>query len=168
MNAIKSILIIFLLGSTTALAEPASGDSVRQLLAVTQARKLVDNMLSQMDGMMNNSLQQALRGKAPTPQQQDALNNMRSKMTALIHQELTWESLEPLYLRLYQESFTEDEVKGMLAFYNTPAGQAVINKMPVLMQKTMLEMQAKMGALMPKIQKIQQEFASEMQAKNKQ
>ena len=50
----------------------------------------------------------------------------------------------------------------MLAFYKTPTGRALIKKMPVVMQKSMTEMQKRMVPLMEKLHKIQQEALGEL------
>ena len=55
----------------------------------------------------------------------------------------------------------------MVAFYKTPAGQAVINKLPALTQKTMLEVQQMLMRLQPQLQQLQQEFISEITAASK-
>ena len=167
MNALRNALIVILISSTTAIAAPASENAIKQLLAVTQAKKLLDGVRSHFDLLMNNAVQQALKGRTPTPNQQLAITNMKNRMVALMQGQLTWEKLEPIYLSLYKESFTEEEVAGMLSFYQTPAGQAVINKMPVLMQKTILEVQTMMSGLDPQMEKIQQTFAAEMAAASK-
>jgi hypothetical protein len=167
MNILRNALIVLLFSSTTAMAAPASENSIKQLLTVTQAQKLIDGMRTQIDAQLNNVAQQALKGKTPSPSQQQALTNMKNRVTELIHGMLAWEKLEPIYLRLYKESFTEEEVTGMLSFYKTPAGQAVINKMPVLTQKTMLEIQAISSGLAPQMQKIQQDFIAELTAASK-
>lgn len=167
MNFVINIFITLLFCSATAMAAPASDSSIKQLLDVTQSRKLVDGMRAQFDSLMNNSIQQALQGKTPTPKQQQAIANMRNKMVAVMQGELAWEKLEPMYLRLYKESFSEEEIVGMLSFYKTPAGQAVINKMPVLMQKTMLEVQKMVSGAAPQMQKIQEQFVTEIKAANK-
>ena len=161
------VVLACLLGSTVALAAPASENSIRELLAVTQARNMLDGIRSQYEGMMNSSVQQALKGKTPTPTEQRAIDNMKTKMIDLLQGTLSWEKLEPVYVRLYRESFTEEEIAGMLAFYRTAAGKAVIQKMPILMQKSMLETQNTMMAMMPKMQKIQQEFVAEMKPAGK-
>jgi hypothetical protein len=70
-------------------------------------------------------------------------------------------------IRLYKESFSEEEVAGMLAFYKTPAGQAVIFKMPVLTQQIMIETHKMMNVLLPKIKVIEQQFAAELAAASK-
>ena len=164
MNVLRNALIVLLLSSTTAMAAPASESSIKQLLAVTQAQKLLDGMRVQFDSLMNNAVQQALKGETPTAKQQQAIENMKNRMVALMQGELAWEKLEPMYLRLYKESFTEEEVVGMLSFYKTPAGQAIIYKMPVLMQKTMLDMQKMISGVTPQMQKIQENFIAEMKA----
>jgi hypothetical protein len=89
---------------------------------------------------------------------------MKNSMVTIMQGEIAWEKLEPMYLRLYKDSFSEEEIAGMLAFYKTPAGQAVIYKMPVLMQQTMLEVQKMTSGMTPKMEKVQEQFAAEMAA----
>jgi hypothetical protein len=167
MNVLRSALIALLSCATTAIAEPASEISIKQLLTVTQAQKLLEGMRAQFDSLMNKTVQQALQGRTPTPRQQQAIQNMKNRMVAVMQGELAWEKLEPMYLRLYKESFSEDEIAGMLSFYKTPAGQAVIHKMPVLAQKTMLEVQKMVSGVSPQMQKIQEQFVAEMTSASK-
>jgi hypothetical protein len=162
MNILRNALIALLLCSTTAIAAPANDSSIKQLLAVTQAQKLLEGMRAQFDSIMDNAVQQSLQGRKPTPKQQQAITKMKNSTIEIMQGELTWEKLEPMYLRLYKESFSEEEITGMLAFYETPTGQAVISKMPVLMQKTMQETQKMFSATTPKLQKVMKQFAAEM------
>ena len=52
----------------------------------------------------------------------------------------------------------------MIAFYRTPTGQAMINKMPVIMQNSMNEVNQMMGPMMQRIQRMQQDVIAEIQA----
>lgn len=158
---LPAVLLLFL--SSAAIAAPASDESIRQLFAVTQVQKILDGTKAQLRALMDKTTQQALQGTIPTASQQRAIDRMKARMLTVIQGELAWEKLEPMYLRLYSETFTDEEVEGMLAFYATPAGKAVINKMPQLMQQTMVEMQKRMTDVLPRMQKIQQEFLSEVQ-----
>ena len=88
-------------------------------------------------------------------------------MVALLQGELAWKKIEPMYIRLYKESFTEEEIAGMMAFYKTPAGQAVLHKIPVLMKKIIPELQEMTFRMTPKIQKIEEDFLTEMKAASK-
>lgn len=167
MTTHKSNLIALLLCSTTAIAAPASESSIKQLLSVTQVQKIVDGIQTQFDTLINNAIQHELQGKTPTLKQQQAIKNMKTRLVETIHGEISWKKLEPMYIRLYKESFSDEDVAGMLEFYKTPAGQAVIYKMPILMQKTMLEVQKMTSGMQPKIQKIQKQFTTEMASASK-
>ena len=61
------------------------------------------------------------------------------------------------YVRLYDETFTAQEISGILEFYKTPTGSAMLDKMPVLISKSMTIAQEQMGDLMPEIQRIAEE-----------
>lgn len=161
------LLLAFLAAPVFAAGSQPSPDSIKKLLVVTDSRKLVDTMISQMDEMMKNAMQQALQGQSVTPQQQKVIDDMQSKSMTVIKEELNWESLEPLYVQIYSESFTQDEIDGMLTFYETPAGQALIKKMPTVMQKSTMEMRKRMGTLMQKLQKIQQDALGELKTESK-
>jgi uncharacterized protein len=167
MNAFQKAVVVLLLSSATAMAAPASESSIKQLLDVTQAQQLLHGVRAQLDSLMNNAVQQALKGRTPTAGQQQVITNMQNKMVALLQAELAWAKLEPMYLRLYKEAFSEEEIADMLSFYKTPAGQAVVHKMPVLMRKTMLEIQKMTSGLTPKMQQIQEDFVAEMTAASK-
>jgi len=145
-------------------AEEANDKTVRELLAVTQTQKLMDGMIAQMDAMMQASMKQALAGRTVSPDQQRILDDTRAQMVALFKNEMAWETFEPLMIDIYRKTFTEEEVKGMLDFYKSPAGQAVIAKMPAVMQASMQMAQSRMGAMMPKMKKIQDDAMGRLKA----
>jgi hypothetical protein len=177
----KRILPIFLLcgsfvyaaenpspsASATATPNPPSEASIKQLLEVTQARKLVDSIMGQMDNLMQQAVVQAAAGREIPESVQKEIDRQRAEMIAMMKQLLDWQKLEPMYVRIYQKTFTQAELDGMLAFYKTPAGAAVITKMPVIMQNTMDEMQGMMGPVMEKVQHLQQDVAARMKTKSK-
>jgi hypothetical protein len=150
-----------------AMAAPPSDEAIQELLAVSHAQKLLDGIMPQIDSLMNNSMQQSLQGKTPTPAQQQAIDKMRLKMVALVHSEVSWEKMEPMYIRIYKESFTDDEVVGIINFYKSPTGQAMINKMPVLMQSMIEQIKNMMASMTPRMQNILTDFSAEMSAASK-
>ena len=148
--------------SPAATANPPSETSVKQLLEVTQARKLADSLMAQMDNLMQQAVAQAAQGREIPESVQKEIDRQRAEMVAMMKELLDWKKLEPMYVRIYQKTFTQPELDGMLAFYKTPAGAAVINKMPSIMQNSMDEMQGMMGPVMEKVQRLQQEVATRM------
>jgi hypothetical protein len=67
--------------------------------------------------------------------------------------------MKPEYVRLYDEVYSDEEITGILAFYKSAAGQALIRKMPLLMTKSMEISQRHLSGLMPEIQRITKEAA---------
>jgi hypothetical protein len=151
-----------------AAANPPSEATIKQMLEVMQARKLVDSMMAQMDNLMLQTVAQVTQGRPIPPNVQKQIDQQRAEMKAMMKELLAWEKLEPAYVRVYQKTFTQQELDGMLAFYKTPIGAAMIAKMPAVMQNTMEEMQSLMGPVMEKMQRMQKDVAAQMKTdKNK-
>jgi uncharacterized protein len=138
--------------------------SIKQMLEVMQAHKMLDTMETQMTGFMKQTMSQATQGQPITPQIQKDIDRRQAEMLSMFHEILNWEKLEPMYTRVYQKSFTQGELSGMIDFYKTPAGQAMIAKMPVVMQNTMNEMQQMMQPVMMRVRQQQQEVVAEIKA----
>ena len=58
-------------------------------------------------------------------------------MRSFLDEHLGWDALRDDFLRLYAESFTEPELRDILAFYRTETGQKAIRLMPGLMERGM-------------------------------
>lgn len=158
------LLAYFAMCPAIAAEAPASETSIRELLTLTQSQKLLDGTMGQVDAMMQRSMKQALAGQTLTADQQRIMDNMRTKMIALFREDMKWETLEPMFIDVYKQSFTQKEVDGMLDFYKSEPGQAVIAKMPLVMQNTMQAMQGRMAVMLPKLQQLQQDAIAELKA----
>ncbi|MFJ3057833.1 DUF2059 domain-containing protein [Herbaspirillum sp. NPDC087042] len=168
MKLLKHILFAAALVSASGIASaaPASDASIRQLLEVTQARKVIDGVQLQYGNLVDAVVKQALRGNAPNAKQQQAADKLKVRLLSLVKDTVSWQKMEPSYLQFYSETFTEEEVTGMLAFYKTPAGQAVIHKMPVLMQKNTALIQQLTVSMQPQMEQIQRDFIADLKAAN--
>ena len=141
--------------------------SVKELLEVAQSRKLVDSVMAQMDNLMQQTIAQATKGQPVPARVQKDIDQRRAEIIAMMKDLLDWKKLEPMYVRIYRKTFTQPEVDGMIAFYKTPAGQAVMSKMPSAMQNTIDEMQATMGPVMQKMQQLQQDVVTQLKTESK-
>ena len=143
---------------------PVSDATIHELLTVTSMRGVLDQAAGQFDRMMKNTMQQASAGQTLNAEQQRLLEEMGTRMASAMKDSLNWDSLEPLFINIYRTTFTQGEVDGMLKFYKTPAGKAVISKLPVVMQNSMGVMQDHMKDLVPRLQQIGREYAEKLQA----
>lgn len=163
---IRTLIVLALLCPAlyaTDVASPSDA-SLKQLLEVAQVHKTLDAMTSQMDTMMKNFYQQVTAGQPASPETQKIFDKARAEVVSMCKEELTWEKMEPLYLRVYRKSLSQSEVDGMIAFYKTTAGQAVITKMPLILQNTMAEVGQMMGPMMQRAERMQKDLMAEMQA----
>lgn len=73
--------------------------------------------------------------------------------------------MKPDYIRLYDETFSSEEVDGILAFYKSSVGQSYLSKTPVLTSKTMELAQRTLGDFMPQMMTMTADWANEMKTK---
>ncbi len=58
--------------------------------------------------------------------QMDLIAKLKSDVRTINNQELSWERMEPLMLRMYGEIMSEEEIVALTEFYKIPIGQIVI------------------------------------------
>jgi uncharacterized protein len=144
----------------------ASEESVRHLLDVMGARKIVETISAQVDTMYSAKVSKMLEGTTLTDEQQKEIEQRRQKTVDLIKQMLNWDSMEKMYLKVYADTFTQGEIDGMLTFYTSTTGQAVIAKLPLAAKNAMTEMQSRVQTLVPQIQQMAQETADQIKAQD--
>jgi uncharacterized protein len=167
---IRHLVIVACLLAAPAIANdgPPSDASIQQLLDLTNVRQLLDGMKGQVDNMMATAVRNAQQGQPLTPERQAVIDRMKSRMAGVVGEVLSWETLEPIYVRTYRASLTQDELDGMIAFYSSAAGQAFIKKMPLIMKNVMGEMQEVMKPMQAKMAEIQQQAIQELKNLNTQ
>jgi len=133
---------------------------------VLQARKLVESMAVQVDAMFKGMLEKQLQGKNLTPEQQRIIQARQKKVTDLFKELFIWESMEPIYFKVYGDTFTQPEIDGMTAFYSSPTGHAVVEKLPLAMRASMTEMQQRVKEMLPKLEQMAKEAADEVKDKD--
>jgi hypothetical protein len=178
-----ALLAAVLLGPMCAFAQPAApaappaassepaptDDSIRQLLQLTDVRSLIASMRQQMKSVYSSMVKKMLEGQTIPQEKQQLIDASLAKIDEAEGEMLSWERLEPLYIKVYQQTFTQVEVDGMIAFYASPAGQAVVHKMPLAVQNTMSAMQQQVASdLIPKLQQITQDLAKQLKGQSDQ
>lgn len=166
---VKKIIVLLLalsfsLSAVAQDATPPSESSIRTLLDLTNSRKLVEGSYGRIDQMMQSTMQLELKGDKPTPAQQAVIDDLRGKLVALLTEQMSWDKFEPKIIDIYQKTFSQNEIDGMIAFYSSPAGQAVVAKLPLVQQNTMLLMQSQIRDLMPKVIALTQEASGKLKA----
>lgn len=107
--------------SATTFAEPASAESVKQLMHKTGAGELGIQAMNQMLPALKN-----LIPEAPETFWSDYMA------------EFNPEDLVEMTVPIYQKYLSEEEVQALNSFYDTPAGKKLIKVQPLIMQESMM------------------------------
>jgi len=141
--------------------ETSKAAQIEELMRITKVEAMSGQMTGQIRAMMMNQL-----ASAPAESRAEA-TQMMEKIIARIEDRMSWTKLKPEYVKLYGDVFTEEEITGMVSFYKTPLGQAVLQKMPLVVSKSMEIGQRQMAEIMPELRKVSEEMMQKKAEKPK-
>jgi uncharacterized protein len=155
---LRSLLILPLLACSASLADEASHrEAAIRVLEITKSDVAMKSGFQAMIDPIIASMRQ--RGMPEAAAQE--VKEVFSKWFA---EEIKWEDLKPKVADVYVQQFTEQELKELYAFYQTPTGQKAIEKLPIVMQQGALigreYAQNKSQSLQTKLKEIAEKYAS--------
>ncbi len=117
-------------GAAIANDAPPSDESLRELFTVTRTEETMNGMKPQLDAIISSSMKEVSQGKEITPERQAVMDRMHEKLVAAYNETFSFQPLHLLLIRVYQATYTQDEVDGLIAFYRTPAARRWSTKGP--------------------------------------
>lgn len=162
----RILLALLLFAPLAAHADPPSSSKqakTEELLQLTHMDRLMTQMLGQMQERMKSASDQQAATMQMTLEQKTAFDDYQQKLDQLLASYLSWDKMKPIMVQVYSDTYTDQELDGILAFYRSPAGQAMVAKSPELMTKTRTVMMQQMGTLQPQVQQLTKDFAEKMQ-----
>ncbi len=135
-----------------------------QMLAVTKADTQMQTQLSALEARIQELAKQQ-SGVAPlNPAQTKLTDEYQKQIHDITLDEVGFDKVKPLIVQYYVDSFSEAELDGILAFYKTPAGQALITKTPDLAMKSTTLVQNHIKELQPKLATVTQDYLAKLKA----
>jgi hypothetical protein len=132
--------------------QPAKQAKIEKILTLTNTQATIDQMFNQMKGMAASQFP-----PSATPEERAKAQQITDKIMDLVRERMTWDKMRPEYVKIYDATFSDSEIDGLLVFYQSPTGRAYVEKMPVLLAKSGQIAQKMLGDLMPEIQRIARE-----------
>jgi hypothetical protein len=151
MKTLATFLCL-LLAPLAVLAAPASNESIERFLKLTEAERNLESAQQYSEQMMQEAVREQNQRRMLSPDVQNKMRDAMQKSAQAMREEMSWATMKPLMVRIYAESFTQEELDGLIAFYDSPAGRAFVKKMPVVMEKSMMLMQERIGPLMQRME----------------
>lgn len=117
----KLIYLCLLFLPSILLASPESNKLGEHLADVTGAQKMMqENFMASIDNAMST-----MKGGNPA-----LLKAIKEATQVFYDKHYRWEELRPIFGRAYATEFTDDELKAIIAFYESPVGKKVVEKLP--------------------------------------
>jgi hypothetical protein len=160
----RSALLLVLVAITiplTARADEASRRAkAQEMVSLLHMDSLMKQLVDTIHQQATANVQQ-LAGKSLTPENQAKVEDFQNRMFALIDSQMSWKAMEPDILDLYARTFTDEELDGILAFYKSPAGVSMVEKLPGLTAQATQLAQLRMAKLQPQLRQMILDFSHE-------
>ena len=159
MKKLAIALLLFTVSLSVCAEEGVKRETVEQLLEVMQAEKMVDATYGQMDQLFAN----ISRDLGIKESEKEIFDRFISKVIDAMKQEITWAKMKEPLIAIYMKHYTQKEIEDVMAFYSTDSGKAMIKKMPVVMQESMMISQSMLKGFMPKVRELSIELHRELE-----
>jgi hypothetical protein len=129
---------IVLIGLSLLLVVPSFGQAkpdsekmadIQKLIAITGGEKVQQAMTDQLVSSLSGIFIKAAGND-------ERAERILRRFSEILSEEFKKTSFSEIAVGLYDKYFTDDEVKGLIAFYETPIGQKSIQVLPALVQES--------------------------------
>ena len=134
MKKIVTLLVVCFLGMSVSFAQDRTAD-VKKLFNLMNSEKMIDQMMNSM--MVSSKAQMAASAK--TAEEKAKFEKFSDALNAEV-KVFTKKLMDEVMVGLYAKHFTEGEIKDMISFYETPTGQKLLEKTPVITGEMMNRM----------------------------
>ncbi len=125
------------------------------VLKVDQVGKqIVDGASQQTEALGHREF-----GATETAEQQKKVADLHQQVVTLITPAVEWKTMQPDFITAYNTAYSEPEIDGILAFYKSPSGQALLNHQAEIGQKSGQIVQQHMASVQPQLRQLVQDFA---------
>jgi hypothetical protein len=144
----RAFTLLFLAAMSFALcAQQLTRDQkIERILDLTNSEALVQALVGQVDTIL-----QQIQAN-PTEQQKARRKEALDKVAKLARERL--QKVRPAMVKAYNETFTDEEIDAMLAWYSSPVGHSATQKLPAVGARISAIAQPEIMSLNDEINKI--------------
>jgi len=164
MRAVFVALLLLAAPALWAQNTPPSEGSVRHLLDLLQLHRIIDDAVNSIDAVLKQSTDRIGEGRPLNDKQQQIVAQFRSDTVSAMKDELTWSTVEPEIVTAYQKTFSQKEIDDAIAFYSSPSGQSIANKLPLVAQAQNAALQRHMGPILEHIRQAARDMKARLDA----
>lgn len=151
--------LVLTLASAAVNADQAShARNAERFLQLANADRLAVPVYAQVQQMFSQRF-----AETQAPESKKALlERYQAKADAALDKAIGWKKLEPELVTLYTTQFTEQELAGLIKFYESPLGKKMLDKLPELNARSAQLTQKKLESAVPEVNKLLAEMTAEL------
>lgn len=152
-------LALLLLATVASLARasPPSSESVDRLFAAMYPNDMSDANYSKVLPILTTLIRSELGEGRSDDEAAKMYDALAPRAERLIKEQMGQAASKDDFVQIYSELFTQEEIQGLITFYESPSGRAFAMKAPLVLEKTLLVKQKRMEPLMSEIHKMVRE-----------
>jgi hypothetical protein len=142
--------IILSIAALGLFLQPAFADDASQRALASQLIDLIqgkESIRSNFDAVISNIIENMHQHGMP----QDGVDEIKATVNKWYDSDVNFEDIRPKIVDAYVKIFSEDELKQLVAFCQSPLGAKAIKEMPGLMQTTAVVAQAYLKEKVPSL-----------------
>jgi hypothetical protein len=158
MNRFAVLALLALCLPLAAHADDASRHAKAQELV---ALLHTDHMVKQVADNINKQISDAaekVTGPDASAESKAKLSDFEKKVADMIDAQVGWKVMEPEFISIYEKTYTEEEIDGIIAFYKSPAGLAFLQKTPTINSQISQLTQPRLTTLQTEVRQAFQDF----------
>jgi uncharacterized protein len=164
MKRIALLLVIALGAPFAARADEASHRAkAEEMMMILHTDRLVQNISDAMKKQIDEAAG-SITGPTPSADQKAKALDFENHAGQLIDSALNWDAMKPTFIEIYAKNFTEEQLDGILAFYKTPAGTALLANMPAVNTSVQQFGNSHLATLQPQLKELFDNFRKEQAA----
>lgn len=154
MNRIALLLVFVLSLPLAARADDASHRAKAQemmtLLHTDQnVQAVVEKFMKEVSDAADKEA-----GPNPSPEIKAKVADFEKQARQVIEASVGWKAMEPEFTDIYAKAFTDEQLDGIIAFYKSPSGSALLAKMPEVNAQVGQLGGSRVQALQPQLQQL--------------
>lgn len=142
----------------TALADDASHRAkATEMMTILHTQRTVEQIAENIKKQIAGAADK-IAGPTPTDDSKAKVADFEKKVNALIDAQLSWDTMQAGFTDVYVKNFTEEQLDGIIAFYKSPAGVALLANMPTVNTQVAQFGNSHMTELQPQLKQLFEDF----------
>jgi uncharacterized protein len=141
-------------------AAPSHRAAAKDVLEAQKAGAAISQLYDHARRVMRSSMGQLQNSSV----RRAVAERYMDKLANVLRQELGWAQLREDYIELYITHYTESDLRELEAFYRSPIGLKMVERLPALTQASVKITEKHFGTILPKVFELSKQMSDEMKA----